>query len=469
MAVVQCPSCTFKADVPEEVVGKWLRCKHCQTKFQANPGKAAIKEAGPRRSATATMTADGPRAKTAPVPVVVRERAGAGKGGVGWVVAAIPAFLLPVAAAGLFIGIKGCAPPPPTSDLYAGIEVSSSAVSCAVFEVEKRTGKGVGSPHYSVVFSNSVPIDLRKQMAQDGKLDPKGVQKVAWAVRTCYEQLSGKESIPADRIYLVGSGGLEGPVRMNPRMRDDLKKERISQNRRELRRALEKEVSKEVDFIDPEEEAEYQLNAIVEADHRDDGVFVDVGNGATRGYYREDGRVRKIQLAGVSDFAKRKKETGRDYPILAKNLLRQPFQQQAQNARGFVSRKHVYLAGGIVWAMAVCRKTKQYTEPPEAGLYIDVKGRDIENFAEDVRQSKGKYLETFRPPVLPDDQKEKANQELAKIRKFFPPEKLWAGAEMLAALSEEMGLPSKTTVRFHRQNANVVWMADYIFKHARLK
>jgi hypothetical protein len=467
----QCPNpaCGKQSQVPDQFVGRRVRCKNCDTEFVA----------GARQGNASRITAAPPAAKTATPPaakvvrVAARRRDEGRPGGFGWLLAAFAAFLLPVVAAGGFVALKWNAKhsAPPAAERYAGVDVGSSGVTYTIFEVFQHPEHGYV---YRVLLFENKTTDLTQGMEKTGAFDPDGLTRTTDAVRRCYEKLTEVDKIQSNRIFIVGSGGLLGAVRDNKVVPPDRRNELITRNRSELSRAVHKAVGKTMDFVDLDEEAEYQLDAMVEPDHLDTGMYLDVGTGATRGGYRGPVGVRKFEVAGIKAFAGRAKNQpggvfGPEATRLADSLIRRRFRDQAEKVPEFGQRQHVYLGGGIVWVLSTCQHPKVQVAPPEAGLYVSLTAEDIEAFAADVRKGKAKgFLESYQPPVgLSAEEKQKVQEEIKRMHGPFPPEKLAAGAEILAALSAEMQLKGKN-LRFHRY-AHVAWLMAYIAKHAGLK
>jgi hypothetical protein len=456
MAIFECPhpGCGKRAEVPDQYVGKRVRCGRCGHDFVpgARPGHGAGIAIAPQ-----PVKSVPPPVKTIPVVVASPRR-----GGYGWVLAAVGAFLLPVLAAGAFVGLRGGQKAPP-GELYAGVEVGSSGVTYTVFEVFKQPDQGYD---YRILLFESRTTNIHKGMEKKGTFDTDGLARTIDAVRECYEKLTEGDKIPPDRVFLVGSDGLMGAIRNRKDLSEGKKDRLISANQKTLGRAVKKAVGKTMTFLDPDEKAALEFEAVVEPGHLDTGLYVDIGTGATRGAYREPGgKIRRISLAGVGLFADRARS--RRGPGLADELIRRPFRRKAENAPEFRQRPDVYLAGGIVWVLSTCLHPKEQVAAPETGLYVSLTAEDIDSFAADVRGGKD-FLKTYRPPVgLSAEERQQVQKEIKRMHKPFPPEKLAAGAEILAALAAEMKLEGKN-LRFHRY-AHVAWLMAYIARYDGLK
>jgi hypothetical protein len=458
----QCPNCKIESEVPDQFIGRHVTCKKCKQDFVVSAPKA------PSRT---TAIAQAPAASA---PTVVAHPMSAGGGGLRlavWGLAAAIAFLLPVVAAGGFVAWKwkGKSAAPPAPEVYAAIEVGSSGVTYTVFEFSKRPGQDFDS--YEIVVFESKPTEITKGMGKTLALDKEGLKKTTEAIRECYQKLKNDDKVAADRIFLVGSGGLMGAIRNRKDLSEAKKKILIEENNGELRRAVKAAVGTPIGFVSPEEEAEHQLHAIVEPNNLDTGMYIDVGTGATRGAYRSpSGRIHKLQVAGVRELADGGKRhpggvTGKGGKRLIGTLVGTPLRKQVKEQPELRSRRNVYLSGGIVWALSTCLHTKAQVAPIERGAYVELSSQDLKDFAAYVRKDNN-YLKSYEPPAdLTDEEKTKARAEIKRAQGPFPPDRLLAGTEILAALSEELELEGKT-LKFHRY-ANVAWLMSYIVKQRK--
>ncbi len=464
MAVARCtnPDCRRESPIPAQFMGRKVRCKVCGHEFMASAsktGSSAIKQ--PSRTIPAAP----------PLPIVARTVGAthaAEKRGSRWLFVAAVAFLLPVAAAGSVVGLLWRAAP--ASRFCAGIDVSSSGVTYTVFEVLPHSRHGYD---YRVVLTETQSTDLKKGMDKSGQFDGAGIARTAEAIRTCCKSLIEKDQLADNGIYIVGSSGLMGSIRNNRKWPAEKKNKLIKENHATLRRAVENAVGKTMEFLEPNQEAEFQLDAVVERSHLGDGFYVDIGSGATRGAYREsDGRIQSMQLPGIGELVNRATDRAAGgFPKacakVADQVFTPPLRKQVDNDPTFHRREYVYLNGGIVWVLATCRYPKLCAAPPEEGLYLTLTPQDLKAFtanvsaaATDARKKTG-FLETFQPPVgLSSRERDFIEAEIQKMKELFPLEKQVAGAEILNRLAIELELEGKQ-LRFHRYG-HVAWMMPYI-------
>jgi hypothetical protein len=495
VAQAQCPNCNLTWSISDDQAGRPIRCKECKMSFVApkratssgapippipptamtrrsTPSSTAIPEPpAPRKKTAAISTAPPPAGKA---PTVVAREKGASRGGlsVGWLLAALAAFLVPVVAAAAFVAISWASKGNGPGEWYAGVEVGSKGIKYAIFEVYQHPEMGYD---YRVVLTQSKRTDIVKGMEKTGQFDPEGLAGTTEAIRKCYEKLTEEDKIPPGRVFLVGSGGLMGGIRSRKDLSEQDKTKLIDQNQAALTREVKKATNKTMDFAELEEEAEFQFDGVVEPANFSTGLYIDVGSGGTRGGFRDGAtrKMRKLQTAGVKGFADKVKRQRGGAPFsqaasrLAEPEVRQPLRKHIQEEPRLQQRERIYLAGGIVWVMSTCLYPRECIAPPDQTLYVDLTAQDIDTFAREVAASDN-YLEAYRPPPgLSEEEKEKLNKTIKTMQKIFNGEEQKAGAEILKSISEVLKFKEKT-LRFYRHSDNA-WLMSYIAKHCDLK
>ena len=434
MAVkIQCPDCKTASTIPDTYLGRKLKCKNCGGQFTATSQEGL-------RSAEAA----GPSAGAGVVTVVAR-RVGAtsaaaepppARGRRLWVAGLalfVPAAVAVVVAAVLWAR-RG------HSDLYGGIEVGSSGVKYACFEIFPKEGVGYD---YHVVAKDSTSIKLVAGLKEGGQFDAEALRKTVQAVRTFHDRLVKEYKVPPDNVYLVVSGGLEGAIARTGKAEGE-------KNRKELAGAVEKEVGKRPDFLDLQREAQCQIEGIVPRDDLDSSLLLDVGAGGTRGGYRESSGVfKELEAPGVRGFLDEVKQAqrarpGESFAALAAELaeanLNAPLREKVAQEPGLMhDPKRIYLVGGIVWVLA------NYRHPKDRGNYVELSENDIPEFADAVAADPD-CLNKFEPPAGMDDaDREKMKKEIRDMRKRFGGDDLVAGATVLRALAESLKFRSDGT------------------------
>ena len=225
---VRCPECESVAAIPDNLMGRKLKCSNCGNQFVAS-SPSGVKAAVPPPAGATTVVAKGVGGRPVPPPPPVQ----AG-GSIVWPVAAVFALLLPIAAAAGFAYLKWdrgspvlppetvvegggpeAAPPAARGELYGAIEVGSKGVKYTCFEVypEKEHGE-----NYRRVVNDSTNTNIVQGMDKTGQFDPKGLNDSVTAAHKFYDVLTKTYNVPPDRVFVVGSSGLDGAV-AKPRSR----------------------------------------------------------------------------------------------------------------------------------------------------------------------------------------------------------------------------------------------------------
>jgi hypothetical protein len=192
-------------------------------------------------------------------------------------------------------------------------------------------------------------------------------------------------------------------------------------------------------------------------------VFIDVGNSATRGGYREqDGGYVTFEGPGVGKFEailKGQAAGPGDYPAVASALadkeLHAPLQKALERRAGLLNRDVVFLNGGIVWVMAT------FLHPEDRGVYTRLSAQDIEDFHALVRQRPNDFPVPQFSQGMPPPVRSEVDADIAHMKDIFKPLRLIAGAEVLRAVSAEFQLEKKE-LYFTRDAGDIGWLLAYL-------
>jgi hypothetical protein len=480
------PACKTVSALPDAYLGRKVRCKACQTVFLATPLDGV--SAAPRSTADSgvitvvarrvgTAAAPGTRSDIlgqatmvtpggpSPSPPVAPRRAGCAA---LWVVLGVAALLMPVAGAGAFVALNwlsgrdrgGAAAPDEPGQLYGGIEVGSSGVKATVIELFPHKDLGYD---YRSISKKSLDTKVVTGLAKAGQFDRAALDDTVNAVQTFYTQMTGEQQVPPERVFIVGSSGLLKALRDRKDLKDDAREELIRKNQAALAEPVEKRTGKKMEFIDVRKEVELAITGLIRPQERGKAVLIDAGTGATRGgYLDQSGVFVTFEVPGTKQFEERVKsqlKAPADFPKVASALadkeLRDPLRQELERKTGLGNRDRVYLNGGIVWVLATLLHPED-----RKGAYVKLSARDIDDFRALVGRHPTEFPPlTLREGVTPDVRKE-VEEDVARMKDIFPPQRLMAGAEVLKALSAEFRLQSKE-VAFTR-DGDVAWLLAYI-------
>src|SRR5262245_41629351 len=332
MVKVRCPnaSCNTLSQVPDGFVGRKVRCKTCKTVFVAapleEPARASQADGGvitvvARR--VGQKSASGARASvlgketmlTGGEPLPSSPPAPPAAGKAGMVLAAVMALVLPVLAAGGYVGyqwwnsggstVSGAAASAP-GETYGGIEIGSSGVKATVIELFSHPEYGFD---YRRIAKKSLDTKLIAGLDKTGQFDRAALDDTVNAVGAFFKEMTKEHQLPAERVFIVGGSGLFKPIRDRKDLPDTRKAELTAKNQTALTEAVEKATGKKMDFIDVRKEVELMIDGLVRKKHLSSAVLIDVGTSATRGGYRDpSGLYVTFEAPGAGGFEAKVKE-----------------------------------------------------------------------------------------------------------------------------------------------------------------
>jgi hypothetical protein len=261
----RCANCFNVSPIPDKFLGRKIRCKNCGAEFVATPMKIPAADgvtpaakptdgAGPvtktvdqsgRQSARSTTSSS----NAAAVTVVARRVRPAPKaqGSPVWLFVAVLALVLPVAGAGGFAAKnwdpgrsnqesknKAAEPKP---GVYAAIEVSSSSVKFAYFEVES----GPDGDALHLIDPRTTDANLVAGMDKTGRFDGKEMEKSVRAVAEFHALATQKYKLPPDRVFILGSSGLKRKAVSSKPSNEKDKKAQNEKNQNEQEAAIKAE------------------------------------------------------------------------------------------------------------------------------------------------------------------------------------------------------------------------------------
>jgi hypothetical protein len=497
---LRCPRCMNPFKIPLDKLGMLARCKPCGCQFRVyqDPGGKFDVRGEVHPGAVETLP-DGIRPLPQPQPVLPTP------GGIRPVLAAVapvgvPAVATPVAAGGrsrrkwwlvgllALVGLGTLAAlgywlfptkaGPVSLGKYGGIAIGSTGVKMIGLEYY-RTPAGV---RYRILAE---PEDENPKLTNDlGKAKSdfarKNFDKTVRAVRRYFEKLHDKLGVPKANIRIVCSSGVLA------KFQDDQARKR---NRDRLVAEIRDRTGKTPEFLDPDQEAEFALQAMVPRRDWKKAVVVDIGGENIKGGgYDDDGAIVSFEIrrAGVKSFArlvknrlaKRKKRDKVTFATLADRLARGEIagllRQELKPV--LLKRQKIYFIGGIAWAMAT------YTNPAEfyAGAAATppryrsrIFPNDFEKFEQIVctkepREIKNALVKGVEGEGAWAGQVEKNLQKIQQVV-FKDPKKLQGGAQILLAVAREFRLtidrvellkrPKET---FGFRYGHVAWLIGYL-------
>jgi hypothetical protein len=327
-------------------------------------------------------------------------------------------------------------------ELYAGIEVSHEGVKAAAI----RVGGGEAGESVRLVYSETVKAPLLP--GPDGKLPPEAIKEAARAARKLQTRLQREYQVQPDRIYLIGR------INLGANQPEDLVKE------------VKQQTGQTISFLTADNEAQLSIVGVIPqrskagaawVDVRGSSVWIEIGNGDTRGGYQLYKKSPTAKPAfelvtmnipyGTGAFAREiNRQNGeskdrqsfiRRAQKLSSTSLSQALKKERERKPGLVYRKQVFLTGAVVWALA----TLLY--PEDRQMFIPLTFDDIEMFAEKNARDQESLLNPDLSRIRDQRLRSEIERELESVRDTFTPEQLSAGSELLKTIATEFDWQGK--------------------------
>jgi len=339
--------------------------------------------------------------------------------------------------------------PAAAAEGYAAIEIGGSNVKYVRVQVQQKRGDVQLTEAGDSKVENP---GLAAELGASGKFDPVAIQQTAVAVGSMFEELTGKHSLPAGHIAIVGSSSLADAA-----------------NREDLVKAIYQATGKQMDFITAATEVRYTLLGVVPHRKLFQATLVDVGSGNTKwGHLDGSDREPPYSLVaahlpwGSKSLAGAISEKAGEFAEPAA-FLKEAKAQRHRIASALRQQKAaqpqdtVYLSGGAVWAMVTLVK-------PQAALeeYVQLTADDFDLFSKRLTPAAGKLFQVELDAIEDDDIRVRAADDLATVRKVFLPEQIVAGGHILLALAEQFDWQDADKEIYFARSGYKAWLKGYL-------
>jgi hypothetical protein len=290
--------------------------------------------------------------------------------------------------------------PPPTSELYGGIELSPDGIVAVVLQVSP-SGE---DPGLRLVASEVVRRTLAAQSTEE----------VARNVQTLLARLQEKHQVAAERIFLIGSHGLASATG--------------------LAETIRKLTGKTLTLLDAETEMQLNIVGTIPQRERVGATWIDNRNSSAllaldRQQLSGGYQLLRTAPAPYYDFV-----TMNLRPAAVKESLR----QEAERKPGLLYRKRVYLTGSVAWALTTL------LAPDNRQTFVPLTAQDIARLASKAARAPQTLLTPDLSSIRNRELRREVEAELEMLRNNFTPPQLVAGAELLKTLSDELQWQEKT-------------------------
>jgi hypothetical protein len=334
------------------------------------------------------------------------------------------------------------------SDVYAVVEIGASGVKGMVVQTLPENADPENPP--VKMLKQYEPLDKNAFTAE-------AASRVGTAVAQMHKQMQDEFKVPENHFYLVGSSGIPA----------------------EVKSALAGKTFLEgttIEYIDAVKEATLVFRGIVPARRLSQVVTLDIGSGNSKGAYVEKSKPEVTFTTysipwGTKTYAQeinKGRKDGSQFMVVAdplrKELILPAVQSAVRDFPGMQNLRRVYLAGGTPWAMATL------IHPEEIGA--DKKGREnawVKISIDDIAKFYNKATTDPAGLLQPDlsgvskENRQKAEDEVARVGKVFNHDQLTAGAQILKTFADEMHFDKKDVIYFSKR-ALYAWPQGYILE-----
>ena len=340
-----------------------------------------------------------------------------------------------------------------TEEFFAGIDIGSKGVKLSIIGISVSAKKGLT---YSLKKSMSINTE-------PSALSAVAIKETALAVRDLMDTAMVKNSVIADRLFVVMSSGLKQATDKAPGKEAELMAA--------IRDAI-KNPSQKIDVVSFEDEAKYgALSMIVPELHLSSSIM-DIGGGNVKGgYLLNRSKFEAVNFPyGTKAFGKIVKTkypdadlkgyiAGVDAEIVP---IREEMAIEMNRRVGLKNRKNVYLLGGIAFVMNTLLH-------PERAAII---GRPVEVSLEDVKKFRQMAVSNYEELITPDFGKiadpivkQIAEEDVKLITtKLYNNQDIIAGATILETIMKEYARDGVQKRFYFIKGGDVAWISGYVFK-----
>lgn len=349
-------------------------------------------------------------------------------------------------------------PPGERPGLHGGIEIGGKGVKATVIEVSlnpEGLAVKVGKPLLAKTANTTI------SRLEKGLYSQVAIDETAEAVGRFYSQMREELGVAAKNVYIVGSSGLPD-----------------APNRPALTDAVHKKTGKQVSYVDQFDEVRLSIMGLVKDDFLGDSIFVDVGSGSTKcGYFEPGNRVAvtrmvvvRTPLIGTVRFTQIVQERLKKMPQLrfptettaqTSELFTEPLKEELERRPALVNRKHVFLNGGIVWALATYSWPEKIDEP-----LVTLRAADIDRFHALLSRTPEQLPEVDLSKITDPEKRKRAQDELNAVANAFTVQNLIAGTDILRGIVKAFRLDQEQKTLYFSRDGLFAWIYAFVKENA---
>lgn len=334
-----------------------------------------------------------------------------------------------------------------TEELYGGIDIGAKGVKLSIIALKFSPD---GHALFRVVKSetrNTAPIECT----------PAVFSETAKAVHIYLDSLVTRRKIARNRIFVVGSSGLQTALVKNNKQAD-------------LEKTLHDELGSAwpdaIPFINAATEAELTVRGTIPRREWLTTSTIDIGSGNTKGgYFTTESAFEYIDFPGTVSMTKKIQEGGKPVDQSAQQVytdeLQSVIKREMGRKSGFQNRSRVYMMGGIVYALVT------YLHPREINTQlVKFTYKDALKFQEMAIQNYEALTNPDLSGIDGEEAMQKAQADVKTVReKVFKRDEIIAGATLLRGVLEECRRSRPDTKEFVFPRGGVIgWISGYIIQ-----
>jgi hypothetical protein len=344
------------------------------------------------------------------------------------------------------------------SVVYAGIEVGSKGVKMSLLELGKDS-KSSGA--FNILKDSSVNTDFIS-------FTPLTFSATLNGMSDLYSTAITKYNIPASRVFTVVSSG----VKMQAE-----KEQKTSwiNNLVDSFKLKIKEPKRNVEIVDPMQEARLSHLGIVPESKRFSTFLIDIGSGNTKGgYFPVDDNTSEFKLftfnwgtKSVANAAEKKLDEFDKTLATYRTQMNRTLQSienseliYAVNASGaYNMNDYIAFSGGIVWAVATLLQPEQIDNPVVNVTYEDVQKLTEQLYSDYNSLSETEIVKNIKTPGV---DKSAIAKEVKRVHGVFDQRSLMAGAGLLLKIMRQFKSIYESKGFFFVKNGQVGWVSAYV-------
>jgi serine/threonine protein kinase len=335
---------------------------------------------------------------------------------------------------------------------YGVIEIGSKGVKAEVVQALDQANDA-GFKY----IAREEDIDSRNT----NPIDPTTKDDTVKAVTAIMKEMQDRFSIPCEQILIYGSSGVA----------------KKAPHKDELVKAIQEASGRKMEFISADEEAKYVFDGVVPEWRRNDVITVDIGSGNTKGAFLQGANQYETYEVpvgtGESTIQIDNKLDDKSFTVKAeeqtKTVVVPAIRQALRQHPKLSNSPRIYLAGGIVWALATltrpCEKEQTIARSKEERVasFTRLRAEDINTFYNNATRDRKTLFQPNLSACTPEQLK-KAQKEIKKVESKFQDKNLIAGAGILRAFSQELNFAEKDSIFFARYAIEALPIG-YLIKH----